>query len=279
LIDASASDLPEDLGQVLKRSMGEETGKPNLCAVARIGEKPIFPLSGQDLGHIDQITAGLRARFHGMLQATRLVRQRPSRKGKIDPRRLHGVTIGDPEIFLAHHRKPAINTAVHILLDSSGSMRERIGLASQCCHAVAQALEQSGISVGITAFPGEQANTVVPLLRHGEKVHHALMPQARGLTPMGEALWWVLQRLLPLPEERKIVLIVTDGSPDRLSVVTEAIASAKAVGIEVYGLGIEAPQIRNVLPQSSETIDKLQELPSALFSMLGQALLTHRRTA
>ena len=63
--------------------------------------------------NITRITAGLRARFHAMLQASRRVRQRPSGKGKLDPRRTHGIALGKRQVFLAYQRKPAINTAFH----------------------------------------------------------------------------------------------------------------------------------------------------------------------
>ncbi|CAA7617398.1 VWA domain-containing protein [Magnetospirillum sp. SS-4] len=283
LLDAVEGDLPDDLGQVLKRSLGEKAETVGRCAVATIGEKPLSPLSRQDLSDIARVTAGLRARFHGMLQATRLVRRRPSRRGRIDPRRTYGIAIGDPQVFLTHQPKPAINTAVHILLDTSASMRERIGLACQCCAALAQALDQVGISVGITAFPGDPAAskspTVVPILQHGDQRHGNLLVATGGQTPLAEAMWWVLQRLAPLKQDRKIVLIITDGSPDNQLATREAIRAGLALGVEIYGLGILAPQIGSFLPHSSTSITSLAELPSALFALLGQALTRGRAAA
>jgi cobaltochelatase CobT len=281
LIHATANELPEDLGQLLKRSITGETTKLGRSAVATVGKKHVSSLSGQELLEIQQVTAGMRARLQGLLQATRMVRQMPNRsRGRIDPRRLHGVVTGsNPQIFLTYQRKPAINTAVHILLDSSASMRTRIGLATRCCHAVAQALAQVGISVGITAFPGEQHASVVPLLRHGDRVHSNLLVEAGGGTPLSESLWWVLQRLTSLREERKIVLIITDGCPDNPATVKEAIKAADALGLEIHGLGIDASQILQILPHSSRNIQGIRELPTAIFGMLQQALLHRRRAA
>ena len=283
LLDAQDDDLPDGLGQLLKQSLGNQAETVGRCAVATIGEKSLLPLSGQDLKDIARVTAGLRARFHGLFQATRLVRSRPSRKGKLDPRRTHGIALGNPRVFLSHQRQPAINTAVHILLDSSASMRERIGLACQCCAAVAQALDQVGISVGITTFPGDPVRssgaTVVPVLQHGEPRHGNLLIGTSGQTPLGPALWWVLQRLLPLRQDRKIILIITDGTPDNLAATREAIRAGLAMGVEIYGLGIHAPLIGSLLPHGSSNITTIQELPSALFAMLGQALLNQGRIA
>lgn len=275
--------LPDDLGEILKESLGRDIPADSGLKVARMGEKTRLPLSQQDLDDIAQVTAGLRARFEGMLQSSRLVRRRPARRGRLDPRNVHGVVIGNPRIFLATERKQAVNTAVHILVDSSASMQGRMGLTSQCCSALAQALIRSGISVGITAFPGNPAAssdpTVVPVLRHGDRLHGNLAVEARGQTPLGESLWWVLQQLVSLPEERKLVLILTDGAPDNLLNAKEAIQAGNSVGVEIYGLGIEAPQITQLLPRTSQNINRLGDLPGAVFSLLGQALVQTRRAA
>jgi len=182
-------------------------------------------------------------------------------------------------VFLTHRRKPAINTAVHILLDASGSMDKRIKLAGQCCHAVAQALSLTGVSVGLTAFPGRAQNSVVPILRHGDRLHRNFVVDAGGMTPLSEALWWVMQRLFTLSEERRIVLIVTDGTPDNFTAVVDTIAQAKALGIEVHGLGIDAPEVRHILPLTSRNITALTDLPAAMFSMLEGVLIGQRRMA
>jgi hypothetical protein len=273
LIRARTDELPDDLGEILRRSMGKGAAPSSHSAVATVGVKHIEPLSAGELEEIHKITAGLRAKFHGLFQATHLVQQKPSRQGKINPRRLHGISIGQPRVFLAHERKQAISTAVHILLDSSMSMDRRITLASQSCAALAQALRQVGISVGITAFPGTQAATVVPVLRHGDQVHGNLRVEARGQTPLAEALWWVLQRLLSEPEDRKIVVIVTDGAPDNRATAKEAVQAGHKAGVEIYGLGILAPSINQLLPRHSADVSTLQELPPVLFKLLEQALL------
>ena len=275
MIDAKDDDLPADFGQVLRQSLNSGAATIGRSSVATIGNKGVSALSATDLAEIQHITAGLRARFHGLFQATRLVRQAPSRRGRLDPHRLHGVATHDPRVFLTLRRKPAINTAVHILLDASGSMDKRIKLAGQCCHAVGQALMQTGVSVGLTAFPGREQNSVVPILRHGDRLHANFLVDAGGMTPLSEALWWVMQRLVTLSEERRIVLIVTDGTPDNFTAVVDTIAKAKALGIEIHGLGIDAPEVHRILPLTSRSIATLPELPEAMFSML-ESVLTNQ---
>lgn len=273
LISAGENDLPDDFGQVLRKFLGRNATEINRLTVAIVGNKPRLPTDAKDRAAIDHAIAGLRARLHGLVQSSRMVRHKPARAGKIDTRRLHGVAVGNPRVFATHQARPAINTALHVLLDTSGSMRERIGLANQCCRAVAQAMALIGVSVGITAFPGSESGTVVPLLRHGERPGQYQDVGARGMTPMGEALWWVLQRLSILPEQRRMVLIITDGSPDGAANVRAAIKAAAAQGVEVYGLGIESSHITTLLPGRSRVIATIGELPGAVFSMLEQTLV------
>lgn len=115
--------------------------------------------------------------------------------------------------------RSGVDTAVHILLDCSYSMIRRLHLACCACYALASALEGSKINIALTVFPSSELpdgswDTVAPLLKHGQKVSHKLDLIAAGGTPMGQALWWVMQEMQGLQEQRKIILIVTDGEPD-----------------------------------------------------------------
>jgi cobaltochelatase CobT len=157
-------------------------------------------------------------------------------------------------------------------------MVRRIRLACTSCYALGKALQAMGINVAITAFPAEQLpdgsyTTVAPMVRHGQRVHTNLDLAAAGGTPMGEALWWAMQDMLVLKENRKIILIVTDGSPDNTECTVEAITVAEATGFEVYGIGIGSDCIAGLLPRNSRTIQSLAELSHAMFGVLQQALI------
>ena len=284
LLAALGTDLPGDLGEILKRTLVQEVQVlGQACAVARVAPKLMEPLDANAKREIRDVASGLTARLHGQLQASRLVRVAPSRRGVLNPHRLHGIAVNDPKLFLARLRKPGIDTTVHLLLDTSGSMRKRIALAGQCCWAVAQALAQAGIPVAITAFPGLQnasgMPTVSPILKLGERIGDARTVEAIGGTPLGEALWWVLQRLVPQREARKIVFVLTDGVPDDPPVAVQAIAAAEKLGVEVYGLGIASQQLDTLLPNTSVAVEALAELPQAVFELVGGAVLPKAQRA
>lgn len=218
----------------------------------------------------------LRVRLHGLLQAQAARRCRPARHGRLHGGSLHRFATGNPRLFLSECRRPALNTAVHILLDCSGSMSgEAMCLARQACFAVAVALDGiRGVNPAVTAFPaGRGTNDVFPLLRHGERMTDRFAVHAAGGTPLGPALWHVLQALQAQPEERKILLILTDGVPDAFRPCELAIHSAIRLGVEVCGIGIRHAAIRRLLPDRSNVISTLTELAPAIFRLLQTHLL------
>lgn len=246
-------------------------------AVAVVGDKKTQSLADDLLQDVERVTTGMQARFNSLMQAERMTRTRPSRTGRIDWANLYKLAVGRQDVFYERSKGQGIDTAFHILLDSSGSMGSRIQFASAVCYAVVKSLAMNGINVGVTTFPAITEDTsgvsaVRPLLKHGERVHPKLRVQARGTTPMTEAVWWVLQQLSSLQEERKIVLIISDGEPDDVTGTIQAIKKGRGYGVEFYGLGICAFEIQDILPTSSRVVSTLDELPSAMFAMLRQSV-------
>jgi nitric oxide reductase activation protein len=139
-------------------------------------------------------------------------------------------------------------------------------------------LEASKINVAVTAFPGSQLpngsySTVAPVISHGQKVHTNMDLVPTGGTPMGEALWWVMQDMLPLCEKRKLVLVVTDGEPDSLDRANQSIEQGCKAGFEIYGIGLTSPGINVLLPGRSAVVNSMVELAPAMFTLLEGAIL------
>jgi len=114
----------------------------------------VKPLDPEDVTATKRASIALRTQLQGLLQSSVLTRSKVGRHGRLDARQLHRVSVADVRVFKRAGRKVGINTAVHILLDCSGSMRRRIKLTTQVCHAVAKALDAiDGINVAVTVFP------------------------------------------------------------------------------------------------------------------------------
>jgi len=279
--------FPSDIGEKLKDAITDACGQHGeRLRVAEPTSKHTGPLGQVELDSARQVTTALRTRLQALMQSTRSVRNHNGYTGALNIRKLHTLATGNTKIFLRKGEKTGVNTAVHILIDSSGSMSgKEINLAGQACFAVASALHGiKGISVGVTTFPGERGvyegnqrehwQTVTPILRHGEKMHTRFSMTANGDTPMDAALWWTLQQLHPMPEPRKIILVITDGRPDSAELTLAAIRSIKEFGYEIYGIGITNPYIQNLLPgRDSAIINGIAELAPAMFAMLQDAFI------
>ncbi|MBR4741314.1 MAG: VWA domain-containing protein, partial [Desulfovibrio sp.] len=157
-------------------------------------------------------------------------------------------------LFRKVEEKGGLNTAVHILMDVSGSMRgQSIIMARQACFALAKGMAGiKGLNVAVTAFPAlESEDSVYPVMQHGARAVPYPNVDTYGSTPLAAALWWVVQAMLPLKENRKLILLLTDGQPDNMPTAEFAVKSAQKAGFEVYGIGIREPSITRLLPHTS----------------------------
>jgi len=283
LLKSRPDDLPGDMakniGEMLESAApGTSTG----ITVAIETEKPSRALSKADLNTVRRASVALRSRLQGLMQTTTLQRRTPGRRGRLDTRKLYKAG-SDPRIFLKNGERHGIDTAVHILLDCSGSMRNRMDLASQACFAVCESLSHiNGVSVGVTAFPANTAQqgkggstnkTVGTILRHGQRLHSEFAVNASGNTPIGSAIFHVMQKMHTLTENRKLILLLTDGEASNKANARQAIEDGTAMGFEILGIGIMDSHIKDLLPDSSRVISDIHELAPAMFNLLQSKLL------
>jgi cobaltochelatase CobT len=167
-------------------------------------------------------------------------------EGMLDSARLSRIII-DPQQPLSFKREKDMDfrdTVVTLLLDNSGSMRGRpITVAATCADILARTLERCGVKVEILGFTtrawkGGQSREAwlqagkppspgrLNDLRHIiYKAADAPWRRARknlglmmreGLLKEnidGEALDWAHKRLLARPEQRRILMMISDGAP------------------------------------------------------------------
>lgn len=280
IVDTLPVDMGNWLGKQLEAHAAGDSGRKVEMAVE--GSCEVHLLPDQDREKAVRMATALKARMLGLLQAHTLRHAISGRQGKLETGKLYRLSTGSPRIFQKRTSVHKLDTAVHILLDSSGSMHgESIKLAVQACYAVGKALEHlSGISLGITSFPAYRDGKigVFPLVKHGQKMTDRMQMQAHGGTPLAEALWWVMRQMLILRETRKVVLILTDGVPDDVPQCLQALEALRKIGVEVYGIGMKFDCISSLLPDtSSRVISRFEELSPAFFEVLQHALLRETR--
>lgn len=284
--NAPSLDLGQQAGELLQ---GQSIKNGYELVVAIPVQSTAKNLLPAEITEIRQATSALRNRLQGLLQTTILTRSCIGRSGKIDVGRLARLAVSESKVFVRPGERRGANTAVHVLLDCSYSMRgTKIKLAVQAAYALALALTRiKGVSLAISAFPGGQRyfrdmdspgwQTVMPLISWHDKLHARFDVPCQGGTPLAEALWWVLQDMQFVRESRKIILIVSDGEPDDAALARDAIHSVQAGGIEIYGIGIETLAMRRLFSEEhSRSVYDLKDLAPAIFDMLQNSLLRKR---
>ena len=223
----------------------EETGAEELC-----DSEELDRLRGYLDKQLSNLQ-GVVARLANRLQRRLMAQQNRGwefdlEEGVLDPARLPRVII-DPMQALSFKRERDTNfrdTVVTLLLDNSGSMRGRpITVAATCADILARTLERCGVKVEILGFTtrawkGGQSREA--WLAAGKPVNPGRLNDLRhiiyksadapwrrarknlglmmreGLLKEnidGEALEWAHERLLGRPEQRKILMMISDGAP------------------------------------------------------------------
>ena len=195
--------------------------------------------------------AGAVARLANKLQRRLMAQQNRSwafdlEEGLLDTARLTRVVTDplQPLSFKVENDAEFRDTVVTLLIDNSGSMRGRpITIAAICGDILARTLERCGVKVEILGFTtkawkggksreawleaGRPANPGrVNDIRHiiyksaDEPWRHARrnlgLMMREGLLKEnidGEALQWAHKRLLGRPENRRILMVISDGAP------------------------------------------------------------------
>ena len=262
----SSDELPRGFGEALAEriELNRPKDRQKQLRVPVTGQKRLAELPPEQVSRIERQTAGLGFRLQGLMQAQKWLPAMPGVRGRFSSSLCHRMSVGNPRVFVKNGFRESPDTAVHILLDSSGSMTDSgLMFANAVCYAVGKALQ--GIPGANRAKRGA---TVAPVLRHGEKLTARFPEIAYGMTPMAESLWWVMQQMCLLRENRKIILIITDGEPDSIPAAQEAFKQAQKKGFECYGLGIMCSSIATLLPHTSRVIERLPQLAPALFGLL-----------
>ncbi|MFC5581622.1 VWA domain-containing protein [Rhodanobacter terrae] len=147
--------------------------------------------------------------------------------------------------------------ALMLAVDLSGSMRtDDMQLAGQpvsrfgAVEAIAGDFinRRSGDEMGLILF-GSQAFLVTPLTYDLSAVRAQLQGAAVGLagteTAIGDAIAVAVKRLSALPEQARVLVLLTDGFNNAGSIAPrEAARAAKAAGVRIYTIGIGATQMR-----------------------------------
>jgi len=277
-----------DLGDIIKDMIDEDESVKEASGTSRcypsMGDE-VAPPSNQGNAHDLIIKSqgacnALAVRLQNLVEASSLAEVREGLEGDLDTNLLWKAAIGDNELFLDEDEIIEVNTGIQILLDRSGSMRKRIGIAREAALATGLALERiDGTQIGVAAFPAFGGH-VQPLTRLGESVRQTALRYnigTTGCTPMAEAMLWSINELAWMNVDRRMLMVVTDGDPDDSQGVKDLLALCKRCDIQTMGIGIASRSVERLFP-SYCVIKTVDELASAMFGML-QPLMINKKAA
>ncbi|MCA3255614.1 MAG: cobaltochelatase subunit CobT [Alphaproteobacteria bacterium] len=244
--NSALSDLPPDFDyKAYSEAFDEIVGAEDLCDPEELTRLRAY--LDQQLTHLQ----GAVTKLANRLQRRLLAQQNRAwdfdlEEGQLDAARLTRIVV-NPMHALSYKRERDTDfrdTVVTLLIDNSGSMRGRpISIAAICADILARTLERCAVKVEILGFTtrawkGGQAREkwladgrpVKPGrlndLRHiVYKTADAPWRRARknlglmmreGLLKEnidGEALLWAHTRLISRPEDRRILMVISDGAP------------------------------------------------------------------
>jgi len=231
--------------RVFAAKYDETIGAEDLCDAEELTRLRAY--LDKQISHLSGVVARLANRLQRRLMAQQnRAWEFDLEEGALDPARLPRIII-DPHQPLSFKREKDTNfrdTVVTLLIDNSGSMRGRpISVAATCADILARTLERCGVKTEILGFTtrawkGGQSREFwlqsgkpnmpgrLNDLRHIiYKAADAPWRRARknlglmmreGLLKEnidGEALDWAHKRLLVRPEQRKILMMISDGAP------------------------------------------------------------------
>ena len=237
------------------------------------------------------------------------------RSGRLHSANLHRLTTGDDRIFRRKFETKIKDTAVEILTDMSGSMSGgKMTTAAYSSYALAQMLQRVNIPCEVMTFTTaagssqyhaemkEAMNRLGRIFSHTGVCRHLLLKgfneridsnvskrfahlgSGHGNGIMGancdpESVYTAGVRLAKRPEERKILMVLSDGHPafsgdgqagyDRLRNVVK---DCEKAGMDVIGIGIQDNSVKEFYPKSV-VIHRATDLPATIMGEMQGMLL------
>lgn len=278
-LEAGEGDIQStDVGRIAAEQLRQQATQEVEGEVTRTHQQPVFrdmldverparseaPNFGQTLASSAQLRARLASAMEAQVHKRDVLRMSGRR---VDGGATHRL-FTDGRIFKRDRKVVQVNTAVMVLMDVSGSMaaQGRIEEARKATLALSAGIHQiHGCKVAAAAFPA-----IVVLKEfdeHPRPVSGRYEIHPRGSTPMAEAMIWAATQLAQRREERKMLMIATDGDPDDANSVLELTRLYAKSGVEVIGVGIQHQAVSRLF-EKHVVVNSLNDLPGAMFNLL-----------
>lgn len=218
------------------------------------------------------------------------------KKGKLDQSRLSRICLKNSgsfadKIFKRSIENNTLDAAVTILVDMSGSMHgDKLLNAVASAKLLASVCMSLSIPLEILGFTDDHINLPVMFVYKAFsdlKIapndilrYFALSSRFMTGNPDGENILWAYDRILKRKELRKILVVMSDGSPAAskgdsglasfTKEVVENIENSKKV--DIYGLGILSASVKDFYTNNS-VLNNTHEIPIKLLELFEKKIL------
>jgi cobalamin biosynthesis protein CobT len=230
----------------------------------------------------------------------RVQRQYGVKKGKLDQSRLSRICFDAPgfneRVFKNKIDNKTLDAAVTVLVDMSGSMngmKAYYALAStllvnEVCSTLNIPLEIVGFTDGKLNSYTDWCPTMYIYKSFSDlkvssdklKEYFEISSQWMVGNPDGENILWAHDRLLKRKEKKRLLVVMSDGSPAAskasagigrfTDTVIKEIEKAKA--IDIYGLGLCSDSVKSYY-QAHSVVNNPEEIPSKLLQLIERKII------
>ena len=203
-------------------------------------------------------------------------------EGYVDGRRVAQLISSPTErrLFRIEREEPIADCLVSLLIDCSGSMKEHIEPVAVLVDLLVRALEQAGIAIEVLGFttgawnggraqrdwaragrpahPGRLNEVCHIVFKDADTSWRRARPSIAALLKAdlfregidGEAIGWAMRRINARTEQRRLLIVVSDGSPTDSATnlandahyldqhLKNVVAQHEQAGAEIYGVGV-----------------------------------------
>lgn len=164
----------------------------------------------------------------------------------LNNRVLSRVRLGNARVFRHKHEGAGLSTAVHLVVDMSSSMNDvladgkvsRLQAAMGLAYGMGDILDEYEVPFQVNAYSDRYATLKAFDDDWTQVRRQREQPLIAGGTCTGHAVQKALCDLVVRQEERRLMMVVTDGDTSDLDVLMSCYAEAQQMGIEVASVMI-----------------------------------------
>ena len=199
-----------------------------------------------------------------------------------------GIASYEERVFRTKTTSDTLDTCVTVLTDLSGSMNgmKLLNAVDSSILLNASIARSLRIPVEILAFTEYGKDTFIGIVKeHDEQSNDEKIIEnfARASTFMsanadGDAILWAYDRLKDKKQKRKILIVISDGSPaasrngDAYGFTKKVVAQIEGEGFaEIYAVGIMNDNVKDIYSESV-VINRASELEAAILTLIKRSI-------